>query len=84
MPWYFNSTTIKGALLAVLPTVILVLKALGVEVLEGELEKVIDGLAGLAGMASVVVVILERVKNQHILGAGTAIRHCMNCPCDRR
>ena len=62
--WYLNSTTIRGALVATLPTLLLILRALGVSVESEEANTIIDALAGLAGAVSVVLVIVGRQKAQ--------------------
>lgn len=56
------SLTVKGALVAVLPVALLVLKALGVEVAENEAGQIVDAVVALVGAVSMVMVIIGRTR----------------------
>lgn len=60
MKWWLDSTTIRGALLAIIPTMVFFGKAVGVEIVPEELEQIIDAIIGVIGAISVVMVIIGR------------------------
>lgn len=62
MKWWLDSTTVRGALVAGVPVIIMLLKAFGVSAGEEELGKVVDALTALVGAAGVVYAIIGRFK----------------------
>ena len=62
--WISKSLTMRGAVVAALPTVLLILNALGVSVAQNEAEQVVDGILAALGAVGVVAVVIGRVRAQ--------------------
>lgn len=62
--WISKSLTMRGAVVAALPTVLLILKAIGVEVMQDEAEQVVDGVLAAIGAVGVVLVVIGRIRAQ--------------------
>lgn len=60
-PWT-QSNTIKGILISLLPTIYLILRANGVDVTDGTLETIIDGVFALIGVVGAVWAIRGRIN----------------------
>lgn len=54
--------TVRGALLTTLPTLVAVLKLFGLEIGEGEINAIVEGLAGIAGIAGAFMAIIGRFR----------------------
>lgn len=65
--WWMDSMTIRGALLTTLPTLVAILKLFGVEIGEGEVNVIVEGLAGIAGLIGGVMAIVGRFRAKHAL-----------------
>lgn len=70
--WWINSNTVRGALLAALPVLKLILSSFGVHFGDEEANTLVDGFSGLAGAAGVILVIARRTKAQKELEARKA------------
>ncbi len=60
--FWLDSTTVRGALVTVLPAIALVLKAFDIDIGEGERENIVDGIAALAGLIGAVYAIIGRFR----------------------
>lgn len=60
--WWLDSQTVRGSLLAVLPTITLVLKLAGVDVADGELNTIVETIVSVLGMVGVLMAIAGRFK----------------------
>lgn len=59
---WFNSTTIRGALITILPVIALTLKALHVDFGGVEQQSIIEGVVALAGLLGTVSAIIGRLR----------------------
>lgn len=66
--WWLNSTTVRGILVAVLPTIALVLKAFGIEFQSEQMNSITDGIVAVVGMIGTIYAIVGRVKADKPLG----------------
>jgi uncharacterized membrane protein len=64
----------RGAVVAALPTVLLILKALGVDVANEEAMQIVDAVMAVLGAIGVVMVIVGRVRVEKRLGAASSRR----------
>ena len=60
--YWLDSTTIRGALVTVIPAVVLIVKMFGVQIGNGEQQNLIDGVTAIAGLISTVVAIIGRFR----------------------
>lgn len=60
--WWLSSTTVKGALVAVLPTIVLILRGFGVDIAIGEQDQIVDGLVSIVGLFGTIYTIIGRFK----------------------
>ena len=60
--FWLDSTTIRGALVTVLPALALILKACGIEIGEGERTALIDGIVAITGLIGTVYAIVGRFR----------------------
>lgn len=60
--FWLDSTTIRGALVTVLPAIALILKAFDIDIGEGEREHIVDGIAAIAGLVGTVYAIVGRFR----------------------
>lgn len=60
--YWLDSTTIRGALVTVIPTVALILKVFKVQIASGEQQSLIDGITAVAGLVGTVVAIIGRFR----------------------
>lgn len=66
--WWLNSATIRGILVAVLPTIAILLKAFGVDFGSDEQTAIINGVVGVIGMAGAIYAVIGRFKATKTLG----------------
>lgn len=64
--WWMDSTTVRGALLTIAPTIVAILHLFSIQILNDEITLIVEGLAGLAGLAGAVMAIVGRSRS----GAG--------------
>mgnify|MGYP001579189740 CR=1 FL=1 len=62
--WITKSLTMRGAVVAALPTILLILNALGVQIATEEAQQVVDGILAALGAVGVVAVVIGRVRAQ--------------------
>ena len=67
--FWLDSTTVRGALVTVLPAIALILKAFDIDIGEGERENLVDGIAALAGLVGTVYAIVGRFRASKPLSA---------------
>lgn len=67
--FWLDSTTVRGALVTVLPAIALILKAFDIDLGEGDRENIIDGIAALAGLVGTVYAIVGRFRASKPLSA---------------
>ena len=67
--FWLDSTTVRGALVTVLPAIALILKAFDIDLGEGDRENIIDGIAALAGLIGTVYAIVGRFRASKPLSA---------------
>ena len=60
--YWLNSTTVQGALVTVIPAVVLIVKMFGVQIGNGEQQNLIDGVTAIAGLIGTVVAIIGRFR----------------------
>jgi uncharacterized membrane protein len=60
--YWLDSTTIRGALVTVIPAVVLIVKMFGVQIGNGEQQNLIDGVTAIAGLIGTVVAIIGRFR----------------------
>lgn len=60
--WWLDSQTVKGALISIVPTVVIFLKLFNVEVQNSEVDTIVSGLAGILGIIGTVTTIIGRFK----------------------
>jgi hypothetical protein len=71
--FWLDSTTVRGALVTVLPAIALILKAFDIDIGEGERENIVDGIAALAGLiGAALFVVLLVLLVQWVIGSGVA------------
>ena len=58
--WWLESTTVQGALLTVVPTVVTVLHLFGVNIQDAEMQTIVTGIAGICGMFGAIIAIIGR------------------------
>lgn len=58
--YWLDSTTVKATLAQIFPVLVLLLKALGIEILPGEADVIMQGIAGLVAMGGVIYAIYGR------------------------
>lgn len=58
--WWLDSLTVRGGLLAALPTLKMLFALFGLEIQDGEMQAIVDGLAGLAGLAGTAIILIGR------------------------
>uniref|UniRef100_A0A6H1ZBX6 Uncharacterized protein n=1 Tax=viral metagenome TaxID=1070528 RepID=A0A6H1ZBX6_9ZZZZ len=58
--YWLDSTTVKATLAQIFPVLVLLLKAFGVEVLPGEADVIMQGIAGLVAMGGAIYAIYGR------------------------
>lgn len=63
----FESLTIQGSLVGALPAVYAVLMALGMELPDGSLEAVAQGVMAILAISSVVMTYIGRMRAKHQL-----------------
>jgi hypothetical protein len=67
--FWLDSTTVRGALVTVLPAIALILKVFDIDLGEGDRENIIDGIAALAGLIGTVYAIVGRFRASKPLSA---------------
>lgn len=67
--FWLDSTTVRGALVTVLPAIALILKAFDIDIGEGERENLVDGIAAVAGLIGTVYAIVGRFRASRPLSA---------------
>jgi hypothetical protein len=67
--FWLDSTTVRGALVTVLPAIALILKAFDIDIGEGEQENLVDGIAAVAGLIGTVYAIVGRFRASRPLSA---------------
>lgn len=60
--FWLDSTTIRGALVTILPAFILILKAFHVEIGDGERNVIVDGVVAVAGLVGTGYAIVGRFR----------------------
>jgi len=60
--YWLDSRSVRGALVTVLPVIVLVLKSFGFELGDGEQQAIIEGASALVGLVGTVVAIYGRFK----------------------
>ncbi len=60
--FWLDSTTVRGALVTVLPAIALILKVFDIDLGEGDRENIIDGIAAIAGLVGTVYAIVGRFR----------------------
>ena len=60
--YWLDSTTIRGALVTVIPAAALILKVFNVQIASGEQQSIIDGITAIAGLVGTVVAIIGRFR----------------------
>lgn len=60
--FWLDSKSVRGALVTTLPVIILLLKALGIEVGDGEQQVLVEGVTAIVGLLGTVMAIYGRVK----------------------
>lgn len=60
--FWLDSTTVRGALVTVLPAAALILKAFDIDLGEGDRENIIDGIAAITGLVGTVYAIVGRFR----------------------
>lgn len=60
--WWLNSTTIRGALVTILPVIVLALKAFGVDIATEEQDQFIDAIASVIGLIGTIYAIIGRFE----------------------
>lgn len=60
--WYLNSTTIRSALLACVPTIAMILRLFGIETSETEWGTFVDGVVGISGLIGFLGIVYGRAK----------------------
>lgn len=60
--FWLDSTTVRGALVTVLPAIALILKVFDIDLGEGDRENIIDGIAALAGLIGTVYAVVGRFR----------------------
>ena len=58
--YWLDSTTIRGALVTVIPVLTLVLKAFGIDFATGEQAHIVDGIVAIAGAIGTALAIYGR------------------------
>lgn len=67
--FWLDSTTVRGALVTVLPAIALILKVFDIDLGEGDRENIIDGIAAVAGLVGTVYAIVGRFRASKPLSA---------------
>jgi hypothetical protein len=67
--FWLDSTTVRGALVTVLPAIALILKVFDIDLGEGDRENIIDGIAAIAGLVGTVYAIVGRFRASKPLSA---------------
>ena len=67
--FWLDSTTVRGALVTVLPAIALILKVFEIDIGEGERENLVDGIAAVAGLIGTVYAIVGRFRASRPLSA---------------
>lgn len=57
---WLNSTTVRGVLIALMPTIVVILNFAGVDLGSEEQQSLIDGVVGVVGLIGAVVAIIGR------------------------
>ncbi len=65
--WWLNSTTVQGALMTYVPSVMVVLNILHVQVGNGEVNAVVNGIAGIMGLIGACMAIYGRFKAKTLI-----------------
>lgn len=60
--WWLNSKTVRGALLTVIPTAVLLLKAFGVEIGGDEQTVIVDGISNVVDALAALVGIYGAIR----------------------
>jgi hypothetical protein len=60
--FWLDSTTVRGALVTILPAFILILKAFHVELGDGERNAIVDGIVAVAGLIGTGYAIIGRFR----------------------
>lgn len=60
--YWLDSVTVRGNLLAVLPAIYAVCKIFGLEIPEGLLDQIIDGIAAVLTLVSIVMIFIGSFK----------------------
>lgn len=66
--FWLQSNTVRGILIAALPTIYAIAKAMGLDLPDGALEQVVDGVAALLSVIGLVVAFVGRHKAEKPLG----------------
>lgn len=65
--YWLDSTTIRGALVTVIPATALILKVFNVQIASGEQQSIIDGITAVVGLVGTVVAIIGRLRATKVL-----------------
>jgi uncharacterized protein (DUF697 family) len=60
--YFLDSSTIRGILLTLVPTISTLLKLFGIEIGAEEQQGIIEGIAGIIGAIGIVIAIIGRKK----------------------
>lgn len=60
--WWLDSTTVRGGLMTLIPTLSYILKMFGVEIGDSEQQTIVDGITSLIGLVGVIFVLVGRFK----------------------
>ncbi len=60
--WWLDSTTVQGALMTYVPSIVVVLGLLHVQIGSGEINAIVNGIAGLMGLVGACMAIYGRFK----------------------
>lgn len=60
--YWLDSTTIRGALVTVIPALVLIVKVFGVQIGSGEQQSLIDGVTAIVGLIGTIVAIIGRFR----------------------
>lgn len=60
--FWLDSTTVRGALVTILPALILILKAFHVDLGDGEKNAIVDGIVAVAGLVGTGYAIIGRFR----------------------
>ncbi len=65
--WWLDSTTVQGALMTYVPSVMVVLNILHIQVGNGEVNALVSGIAGIMGLVGACMAIYGRFKAKTLI-----------------